>query len=42
MRRRYDVACRVGLGVENMSDLTIKEVNGIYKTKNSTKAEIKK
>ena len=30
-----------GLGVTNMSDLILKELYGIYKTKNPTKEEVK-
>ena len=30
-----------GLGVKNMSDLILKEINGIYKTKNLTKEQIR-
>ena len=30
-----------GLGVKNMSDLILKELYGIYKTKNPTKEEVK-
>ena len=31
-----------GLGVKNMSDLILKEIYGIYETKNLTKEQIKK
>ena len=31
-----------GLGVKNMSDLILKEISGIYKTKNLTKEQIRK
>ena len=31
-----------GLGVKNISDLVLKEVYGIYKTKNLTNKQIKK
>ena len=31
-----------GLGVQNISDLVLKEIYGIYKTKNLTKEQIKK
>ena len=31
-----------GLGVKNMSDLILKEINGIYETTNLTKEQIKK
>ena len=31
-----------GLGVQNMSDLILKEIYGIYKTKNLTKEQIKR
>ena len=30
------------LGVQNISDLVLKEINGIYKTKSLTKEQIKK
>ena len=30
------------LGVQNISDLVLKEIYGIYKTKNLTKEQIKK
>ena len=30
------------LGVQNISDLLLKEIYGIYKTKNLTKEQIKK
>ena len=31
-----------GLGVQNISDLVLKEIYGIYKTKNFTKEQIRK
>ena len=31
-----------GLGVKNISDLVLKEIHGIYKTKSLTKEQIKK
>ena len=31
-----------GLGVQNISDLVLKEIYGIYKTKSLTKEQIKK
>ena len=31
-----------GLGVENISDLVLKQIYGIYKTKNLTKEQIKR
>ena len=31
-----------GLGVKNMSDLVLKEIYGIYKTKNLTNKQIRK
>ena len=31
-----------GLGVKNMSDLVLKEIYGIYKTKNLTNKQIQK
>ena len=34
--------CKYGLGVKNMSDLVLKEIYGIYKTKNLTNKQIRK
>ena len=31
-----------GLGTQNISDLVLKEINGIYKAKDLTKEQIKK
>ena len=31
-----------GLGVQNISDLVLKEIYGVYKTKNLTKEQSKK